>query len=278
MKIYFANDTTQYHGGSWAVCSVIRDAAARAGHDIVTEVQTKIVEEDIIADCDAVLVNGEGTIHGNGARARHLMAVLAYGQAQGKSTALCNASWSGMTDEFDAVLHKLDGLCVREMRSLNVLRDQHGVAAEIAVDLSFSSPLRSQVISRDVDVLMTDFYSREFACAVRPTGLQFLRLPFHDMRNATWQETLDAVGGCKLLLTGRYHGLYAAIVARTPFVAYPGNTDKIEGLLEWSGLSLPLASKPKQIITLSRDIARYGDSFERFFDWIASQPAWRFPF
>jgi hypothetical protein len=45
------------------------------------------------------------------------------------------------------------------------------------------------------------------------------------------------VAGSNLIVTGRFHMVCMALLARTPFVALGGNTHKIEGMLGDAGLS-----------------------------------------
>jgi polysaccharide pyruvyl transferase WcaK-like protein len=51
------------------------------------------------------------------------------------------------------------------------------------------------------------------------------------------EALLERISSAKLIVTGRFHMVCLAMLARTPFVALEGNTHKIEGLLADSGLS-----------------------------------------
>jgi hypothetical protein len=50
-------------------------------------------------------------------------------------------------------------------------------------------------------------------------------------------SSLDQLASTKGCLTGRFHGLIAALCSNSPVVALPSNTHKIEGLLEDAGIS-----------------------------------------
>jgi hypothetical protein len=276
--LYLANDTSDYHGGSWAVCDVLRRAATDAGWTVITETLRNRVEVDRIAACDGVLVNGEGTLHRAKPRARHLMAVLREAQRQGKPSALCNASWFGMGAEFDDVLRGLDQLCVREALSAAELRERHGVNPQMHLDLSYQHPARAAVGIPRRGLLATDFYAAEFDCFAWPNGGPLQEVPTLDMRRCNWQETLDAVAGAQMLLTGRFHGLMAACRTRTRFAAYPGNTDKIAGVLAWFGRSTPLVREFRRLRTSAEALAADGAFYDDFFAWLDTVPPWRFPF
>ncbi len=276
--LYFANDTSEYHGGSWAASQVIRDAATSTGWTVVTERQKNRIELDAIEQCDAVLVNGEGTLHSNKPRARHLLNVLRQSQERVKHTALCNTSWFGMTDEFDDVLRRLDHLCVRDALSLGALRKVQGLNPKIHLDFSYQHPLRARPGLTRKGLLITDFYAREFDCFAWPTGGPMAACPRIDMRTNNWQQTLDAVASSELFITGRFHGMMAAYRTRTRFVSYPGNTEKIAGVLAWLCADQAMEREFRRLkpaaVALAGNDSFYGELFSR----LDSIELWRFPF
>lgn len=277
MLIYFGNDTSSYHGGSWAVCEVIRALAREKGHVLMAEENPRVLEKERIACCDGILINGEGTIHHDKPRARHLLAILEFGQSLGKQTILCNTSWSEMSHDFDDVLKRLDNFTVREGRSADELRRKHGIDPDVCLDLSLYHPARGEAGERNIGLLATDFYSSEFNSFVKPTGGALADLPWLDMRNSDWQATLNQVARCRVLLSGRYHGIYAAARTRTPFVPFPGNTHKVEGVIELSGFPIPIARHPGELIRLGKEAQRYKSMFNEFFDWMEGQRRWDLP-
>src|SRR5690606_19174379 len=192
---------------------------------------------------------------------------------------ICNASWFRMGNQYDHVLRRLDRLEVRESLSRDVLRQDHGVEAAMCLDVSYYHPAvpnPSQHVS--TRVRMTDLYWPELRGFARPTGGQLAKFEFLAMDGLSWQEMLDRVSACDVLLSGRHHGVYAACRARVPFVALSGNTPKIEGLAAWSGLHLPVAAQAGALPALLAGVHRYRDAFERLFDWMESRPPWRPPF
>lgn len=279
MKVLFVNDTSDFHCGSWAACQVMTSAIRARGHEIVVERTRAELDLEGLEACDAVVVNGEGTLHGDSPRSLRILDLLRLAQERGMGTALCNASWFAMGNAHDDVLARLDRLEVRESLSREVLQHRHGVEPVLTLDASYFHPARV-VAGRETParIRMTDLYwpaARGFA---RPTGGPLARFPFIAMDQLDWQTMLDQTGASEVLLTGRHHGVYAACRARTPFVALSGNTPKIEGLVAWSGLDLPVTGDVGALGGLLAGIRRYRAAFDVLFDWMESQPPWSSPF
>jgi polysaccharide pyruvyl transferase len=85
--------------------------------------------------------------------------------------------------------------------------------------------------------------------AARMLGKRAPKLWRYELRQSSEQhspiaaplEPSDAlfrrISGASLIVTGRFHMVCLAMLARTPFIALPGNTHKTEGLLEDANLS-----------------------------------------
>jgi polysaccharide pyruvyl transferase WcaK-like protein len=278
MHIYLVNDTSAFHCGSAAVCGVIGREIAARGHTLDVENDKTAIDKHAIESCDAVVVNGEGTLHDSTPRALRILETLRFAQALRKHTVLCNASWFNMGNSYDDVLRKLDQCTVRDQFSKDQLVQSHGVHAEIAPDLSFYSSEMAVSGGTSRRVLTTDFYSREFRAFVRPVSGQLAKFDTIDMAAVSWQKMLDETAASEMLATGRHHGVYAACKTRTPFFACPGNTPKIEGLIAWSRIDVPFAKHPAELAGLLARAGQYRVVFTEFFDWLHSLPPWRFPY
>lgn len=279
MKVLFVNDTSAFHCGSRAVCDVILTGLKTRGHDVRVERSKLEVDLPGVDACDAVLVNGEGTLHGNSPRAGRIMQLLEAAQALGKGTAICNASWFDMGNDYDHVLRRLDRLEVRETRSRDELRLRHGIGSDMRLDLSYFHPARGCVGgATPARIRMTDLYWPGVRGFARPTGGPLARFEYLEMAQLDWQGMLDHVSASQILLTGRHHGVYAACRARVPFVALAGNTPKIQGLAAWSGLDLPVTENVSELGGLLARIGRYRPAFEALFDWMEGQARWESPF
>jgi polysaccharide pyruvyl transferase WcaK-like protein len=259
MKVLLANDTGQVaHAGCQAVSDGHARLLGRAGHQVIhrvfrneLKIHAAVEDEQIIrniesdeplmakvASADAVVVNGEGTIH-HGA-GRDLLGLLAAAQRAGKPTLLVNAVFQEV-EGFDDTLRRLDDFVVREPRS-QAYAASRGFTARVVPDSYFAARFDSPGIDgyagRDV---ITDFHpARTDVAAVlrayaEEQGAQSLPLRGAETMQ-TWSSLPETIRRSRALITGRHHGICLAIVARVPFVALGSNTYKIEGMLEMLGL------------------------------------------
>ncbi|WLG88969.1 polysaccharide pyruvyl transferase family protein [Pseudomonas cucumis] len=262
MKVAIFNDTSSYHHiGCLAVSNSHDRMLAEAGasieyrhyvdefHDLWRgdEKSTRdfLANSSLAAEIeavDAVVVNGEGTIHhGSGL---HLLAILSYAQELGKRTYLVNAVLQEVPI-YHGVLSKLDDLTVREINSFKYLAAL-GIESRVVLDSIMGAHFnpgvdeeyRNKVIVTDCHLSREDVKAvLERACATFSSELVYFPLEYENSVN-DWQDTLKKFRAAKLIITGRHHAVYLALLAGTPFVALPSNTWKIEGTLaQLGGLS-----------------------------------------
>ncbi len=253
MKILLGNDTgTAPHLGCQAVSDGHARLLGRAGHEVVHRLfrgelaRHEAVDEaqlvrnlerdervaEMLEAVEAVVVNAEGTIH-HGA-GRSWLALLELAQRRGKATLLVNAVYQQMPG-FEATLARLDDFTVRESRSLAEARARGGrprLVPDSYLAARFSDggdPFTGDVVTDwhrqradSGDVLQRYLVERSatFAPLVTPEAM------------AGWASFPARLGGADCLLTARHHGVCAAIVAGTPFVALGSNTHKIEAMLQ----------------------------------------------
>lgn len=259
MKVAIFNDTSSYHHIG---CLAVSDAHDRMLSEVGAVVEYRhFVNEfhdlwqgdekstrDFLANgalaaeistVDAVVVNGEGTIHhGSGL---HLLAILAYAQELGKRTFLVNAVLQDVPVYLD-VLAKLDDLTVREVNSFRYLSSL-GIDSRIVSDSIVGARFNPGVDENYRDkVIITDCHlSREDVRQVLERANDefsadcvYFPLEYENSVN-DWRDTLRKFRAAKLVITGRHHAVYLALLANTPFIALPSNTWKIEGTLEQLG-------------------------------------------
>ncbi len=259
MKVAIFNDTSSYHHiGCLAVSDAHDRMLSEAGatvefrhfvnefHDL-WQGDEKATREFLansllaaeIASVDAVVVNGEGTIHhGSGL---HLLAILAYAQQLGKRTILVNAVLQDVPVYLD-VLTKLDDLTVREVNSFRYLASL-GIDARLVPDSIIGARFnpgvdeayRDKVIITDCHLSREDV-KRELETASKAFQAECVYFPLEYENSVNdWRDTLRKFRAAKLVITGRHHAVYLALLSGTPFVALPSNTWKIEGTLEQLG-------------------------------------------
>lgn len=278
MRIYLANDTSAYHAASAAVCQFIRTTLQEQGHSVEVEENRNLVETQRIENCDAVLVNGEGTMHHASARAAHLLAVLREGQRQTKKTFLVNSVWQEMGPEHAEVVRRLDSFAVREVLSAKAATKDTGRMPDVYLDFSywFHEPIEAPPRSR-TGIEATDFFSHEFGCFVWPRGGWFKHLAPQclDLQTTPWGEVCSRLASAECLLTGRHHAIYAASRVRCPFAAMAGNTHKIEGLIASSGVDIPVAHSFSDLRGILMDMQQRAPAYTELFEWMEAQPRWR---
>lgn len=218
-----------------------------------------------IASADAVVVNGEGTIHHDRPAARRLSLLARAAAEAGRPAYLINAT---LQDNGPALLEELRlfrHIWVREGASAAWARDR-GLAVTVCPDLSLCQtglegdrrspgtaavidsvePEATLALARHAATLGTRVWSMKRDAEGRPMAA----VPAAVLRDATGRDLpfvgfgppRDFVGYARLLgtrermVTGRFHAACMALVMRLPFHALPSNTWKTEAMLADAGL------------------------------------------
>jgi hypothetical protein len=245
LKIYLMNDTgDEAHAGCKAVMRSITGQLARvSGAKIIGRHKVGEFEVDAasFAAADAIVINGEGTIHHSTKRAQHLIASILEAKRQGKRVLLVNALFQQYTAPAD-LLAGLNLLCVREPRSAAFARVYGGeplTLLDSAADPAFlteGTPLTSDLVIG-------------YAQKVERFPMAFNALQGHkqSMFKGTFDDIVATLRQAKVYLTGQHHGVYAAALAGCPFVAVRSTSHKIESFIDWTGLPIPIAQTAGEI-------------------------------
>ena len=286
MTIVFFNDTSNNpHIGCQAVTDAQDRFFGRHGQTIIeryynTELKSLATEPDekaivrairespvatAIEKADAVVVNGEGTIHHG--RGLELLGVLAVAQQQGKQAHLINAVLEEVP-AFYETLRQLDSLTVRDAASaryLDGLNIPHRVLPDSIIDARFSD---QPLFRFDGRVLVTDWHGHLNSTTGRVVT-QFMnttdnRIVFYPLRRTDapvrWRYALAEMRTADCIVTARHHGAYLAAMAGRPFVMLASNTHKMKGFIELAGMDIPYCSSADEIeagIRYARDHARH---------------------
>lgn len=269
MRILLANETGAVpHLGCRAVADAHARLLGRAGHRVVdrlflNELRCHEVGSDgdivaaierdeslmaRLADVDAVVVNGEGTIH-HGA-GRGWLGLLEVAQRLKKATLLVNAVLEETTG-FATMWPRLTDCTVREPRSWDAAR-RLGARPRVVADSYLAARFTATGVPIGGDVV-TDWHGQ---CAASGAVLEwYLRheggtfVPLRTPQAADeWAGLPHRLGTARVVITGRHHGVYAAIVAGRPFVALASNTHKIEATLEAVGLGRLVVATPQEAV------------------------------
>ncbi|QYF95009.1 polysaccharide pyruvyl transferase family protein [Massilia sp. PAMC28688] len=296
MNVFLLNDTaTIPHVG----CQAVSDAHARllgdAGHIVsdrafLGELRSFAGSDEdaaiaaVLADpalrrrieaCDAMVINGEGTLHhGFGSE---YFACLGAAQQLGKKTLIVNAVFEAHTGWLD-ILGRLDDFCIRDAESLRhaeslglparLVPDSFMAAvfsADAAVDLSGQIVVTDWHPFRDADVGAT---LRQILDNVEGSFYYPLQ---HGMHTHLWRGAVADWSAASIIITARHHGIYLAARAGKPFVALPSNTRKIEGLIAASGARIPVATSGDQVQAAFEYAMDNLDQYQKLFDWLAQQ-------
>lgn len=225
--------------------------------------------------CDAILINGEGTLHHGRPRAERVLKVVDHPLRQGKPVYIVNALYQANPPEWSRYLDKVDLILTRDSRSSRELSRVYSGPLHQALDLSMHVPHPADSITSrqrlafgdSVDPattqLLVDAYRKTqgsvFLPVMRtlksrrpswPAPLRAWRdfyIHGHAKLNR-WRDDsirfvaddhafLHELENSALHITGRFHGVCLSLLAQTPVLTVASNSWKIEALLDDLGLS-----------------------------------------
>lgn len=215
---------------------------------------------------EAVVVNGEGTIH-HGA-GLHLLAVLAGAQALGLPTFLVNAVFQECEEDLET-LRNLNDFTVRDAYSSTYLRKlglPHRVVLDSIIEASFA---RRPVHDFSGKVVVTDWHPQrrndvgalleEFRAEF---GSDAAYYPLdHPDRRRDWRHVVADFSTARVVITGRHHGVCLAALAGVPFVPLSSNTWKVEGMLNLLPGGLRICANTRDLRSMCKDAVRNRDRF-----------------
>ncbi|MGQ0567591.1 MAG: polysaccharide pyruvyl transferase family protein [Gemmobacter sp.] len=280
LTVALFNDTsTRAHYGCTAVTDSIDRLFGDAGigigwrHFVTTNALDDPGTVPAIAAHDAVVVNGEGTMHSSGKKSRALAAIGRLSREAGRKAWLINATLQDNDDAIVADLAAFDHIWVREGASAAWARER-GLAVTVMPDLSLcqqldrpegpvdgsgmividsvlpQANLRLYRMARDLGgalwTLDHDTEGRMQTLRPRPAagsgvhkrhwvdGKVMVREPRGGPRDL--HQFAAFLMRRRAMITGRYHAVCLALLLRLPFHAVPSNTWKIEAMLADVGL------------------------------------------
>ena len=277
MKFIILNDTSKYHHGCKAVMRYIHTDLLTHNHEILQRVganqENPEIDMDLYKESDAILVNGEGTMHHNfGATTYFLLPKLEEAQWDGKKTYLINSVWQEMTNEYDEMLRNLDYLSVREVLSQRELKEKHDVDANIHLDLSYNLHVPSKLCENKFGRITGQFKGREH---YEREG--YRQVNIFEME---WKRIVDLLANSEYLITGRHHEMYAACRARCPFLILDNikefSTHKNRGFIETSGFDIPIVEQATEEEIIHAEKLMIGKiqdrTYQKLFNWMMEQP------
>lgn len=254
------------HLGCNAVTSFIEERMALAGLSCLgaanfAEECNALLAAPGIEHVKLIVLNGEGSVHHDSGRIRDLMLFCRAMRKHAIPCVLINTTWHENTAVLGELLDAFDIVTVRDSISMREIKPWRG-DARLIPDISFAAFSEvyeptgifsgaSELLASRSALAVIDHVKKDVASNLAAFA-EFHRLPFYLMgppnvdalaRKAGSAFQVDGAVYPKILrspkilqfadacITGRFHGLTAAICAGVPVVAVSSNTPKIEGLL-----------------------------------------------
>lgn len=281
-RVSIVNDTSRFHFGSAAVMDHIFTSVDRLGWDIAAsffgnsfmyEKREPPIDESIIESSDVIIINGEGSIHHDWPMSVFLMDFIE--RYKHKKICLANTMWQDMSAASEAKLQNAALVIARDPESHREISRFFKGELHLAPD--FSSRVKPPLSPMsDQGIVYGGFYWNQHAkmagVAVKDLALKSLaENSVVDVTRDNWHVTVNKLRSSRLLVTGKFHEVMAAIVARCPFLFCPVSTHKIEILGEFGGgerlkpLDMNL-SRQDYIDLFEVTIAENTGQYDRIFD------------
>jgi|WetSurSiteA1Bulk_404760.scaffolds.fasta_scaffold11875_2 hypothetical protein len=263
MKIYLFNDTSGNHCGCDAVIRVL-DSYLRK-YDVIAKCRThsREIDEFCFSEADIIIVNGEGTLHDNQDEAQFLMSVLDLAEKRNKRTILVNALFENMSDKYHDIISKIDYISARDPQSKKALEKCGGKNVHLFPDLCFNKMFINETIhDKHLEIAIGDLHPD----AKIEERSVFEQLPYqHIALNNTFEDVIARLRNITIYVTGQFHGILAATLVQTRFVPIISNSSKIQNLIHWSALNIPIIKNFKEL-SHGIDFARHNEKTYRQFN------------
>lgn len=249
---------------------------------------------------DRVIVNGEGTFHHNQRTALAALALARIAEVLGKEVHVVNATIQAMHPEVLRLV--LSGACrvvVREARSQKYLQFLD-INCLLGADCAFAATygvtksslqlpdgvdpgraclitggcgIRSSSVLAIVRALRRAGYSPFYfwiggGDAMSPRLCQTAGIPAVMWNELPWDALPEYLKKVKLVVSGRYHMIIFALMARTPFIPLASNTWKIEGLCELFGYPTPVLTGERGFATVLSSLPKLQNEMKVAYDLV----------
>ncbi|MGV1912365.1 hypothetical protein [Agrobacterium vitis] len=257
------NDTGRlggsFHIGTVYACTAIRESLANRGLHEIGWANDRERFNQLLAERlskpTLVVLNGEGTLHHGSQRAAELLAICEDAKEQKIGVAVVNSVWEFNPDNMLSALKAADLIHVRDSISCDALpSEMHAeVTPDVSIKLFFRMARGGQFLPPQHEIGVMDSVVQTATDALlgfaEEGGFPFYAMPGGNLRTirtavaarsgSVWPRLLQLtdVMTAQSWVTGRFHGLIAALCAGRPVCALSSNTAKIEGFLRDAGLA-----------------------------------------
>lgn len=296
MRVVLLNDTrVSQHLGCSLVVERILELLGEFRCE-VTAIKMKGTPESILSmlpmHIDLVLINGEGTMHGDSVGGLKILEVVKRLKNKCSKVFLINSVWQN-NNRLNELLPLLNGIYVRDRISLREVQRQGFEGyfvpdltlsidkSSLAIDDGLNRSSTSSLVVLDSQVwdhwLKLARYSSKQEC-------RFFRMDSHRSLR-TWsgwkrmlqkmrsvpsplldRDNVHILMSSDLIITGRFHGLCLAMLSNTPAIGIDAKTSKISSLSVDSGLSrfYPVVDGNTHQTVLDDNILLHREKLERY--------------
>lgn len=223
------NDTSgEGHLGSVQVIGTIKRLCVKYGIKLIGLYERSIIHPDNqqlraqLKGCDFVLINGEGTLHRSTPFTNNLLESCRH-----KPAVLINTVWEKMYIKDRRLFENVLLVSVRESLSYaQVIKTVDRKKVCITPDLIFDMDEDLRRLKIGYSDSYMDYLRGGLSQGANYFPMDTTKSKPDLAAYLTWMEGLD------LYVTGRFHGVCLAAMLKKPFLAFPSNSHKIEGLLK----------------------------------------------
>lgn len=274
MKVLILNDTSEYHNGCKQVMKFIY---SKIENYEAIPYTSKIApsNKDLLKNVDVLIINGEGTMHDNAARARELLSVAKLAKSFNIKTFLINSVWQRNSKILTQDLKYFDYISVREILSRSEIKKDIDKDVIVNLDLSYYIEVPFKKFP-EKNIICGNYWGRG--------GVKGNRLikgvgedGYIDIFNEPWEDIVNKLRNSQVLITGRHHETYAACKARCPFIVMEGNTHKNSGLIKTFNVNIPFLPTSASHANIRNAISSYKEyerEYEKLFNLMES---YKFP-
>lgn len=293
MKIVLLNDTRdQPHFGCHRVMETIEDLVRCRSGEIIGSALTGTDWSSnpgflkTLSRSDAIIINGEGTLHHGAPRGELLLQIVDHPLRQAKPVYLINCLYQENPKRWENYINQIDLIMSRDSKSFHELSQIYKKGTLVkGLDLSLfkkhdanaatkqSYNIYGDSFYRNITsqlIMLSDKDSNSMAlpiCRYFKSTKPSLPAPLREVRelhlkiNAlamkikhprlsyakSTSDYLQFISHASFHLTGRFHGACLSLVTNTPFALTTSNSWKMEALIEDMGISRDRLLAPSEL-------------------------------
>lgn len=264
--VYFFNDTSTYHAGSKSAVRSLKNELIDMNIIGINYVNEHYYDEDIFNNSDIIFVNGEGTMHHNSGGFKFLMSVLKKAQQLKKITMLVNSVYQDNSSEYNDVLKKLDVFSVRDLLSYEYVIHKCGLTPMLRLDSSADKNFINdgKILTTLSGIIKGDVHPH----TQYKKMIDELDFGHFGLFNKSFEDVIATLKQVDVYITGQHHAIYAAGIANIPFIPISSNSHKIEGIIKWSGLPIPILNDIHELSNYLKFVDKNKNIYVEFHNFI----------